>query len=65
MGDKIRGAIAILVGVFALYQSFMLYQAFRRDWHLWLELGAGVVLICLGTWRIRRKPVDPLEELLK
>jgi uncharacterized membrane protein HdeD (DUF308 family) len=65
VSDKIRGAIAILVGVFALYQSFVLYQAQRRDWHLWLELAAGVVLILLGTWRIRRKPADPTAELLK
>jgi len=65
MGDKIRGTIAILVGVFAIYQSFILYQTQRRDWHLWLELAAGLVLICLGTWRIRRKPVDPTAELLK
>jgi ABC-type nickel/cobalt efflux system permease component RcnA len=65
MGDKVRGAIAILVGVFALYQSYMLYQAYRRDWHLWLELAAGLVLIVLGVWRIRRKPVDPTAELLK
>ena len=65
MGDKVRGAIAILVGVFALYQSYMLYQAYRRDWHLWLELAAGLVLMVLGVWRIRRKPVDPTAELLK
>ena len=65
MSDKIRGAIAILVGIFALYQSYVLYQAQRRDWQLWLELAAGVVLILLGTWRIRRKPVDPTAELLK
>ena len=65
MGDKIRGAIAILVGVFALYQSYVLYTTQRRDWHLWLELAAGTVLICIGVWRISRKPVDPLAELLK
>lgn len=65
MGDKIRGAIAILVGSFALYQSYVLYQAYRRDWHLWLELTAGFILIVLGIWRIRRKPVDPTAELLR
>jgi hypothetical protein len=65
MTDKIRGTIAILVGVFALYQSYALYQAHRRDWHLWLELVAGVVLIVLGVWRVQRKPVDPTAELLK
>ena len=65
MGDKVRGTLAILVGVFALYQSYVLFEAQRRDWHLWLELVAGVVLITLGVWRVRRKPVDPTEELLK
>jgi ABC-type nickel/cobalt efflux system permease component RcnA len=65
MGDKIRGAIAILVGIFALYQSYVLYQAQRRDWHLWLELCAGAILILIGGWRMTRKPADPLAELLK
>lgn len=65
MTDKIRGAIAILVGVFALYESYALYRAGRVDWHLWLELIAGVVLIVIGIWRIRRKPYDPTTELLK
>jgi len=32
---------------------------------MWLELVAGVVLILLGIWRIRRKPADPTAELLK
>ncbi len=63
MGDKIRGAIAILVGLFALYQSYMLYVNQRRDWHLWIELGAGSVLICLGILRIARKTDDPLKVL--
>jgi ABC-type nickel/cobalt efflux system permease component RcnA len=65
MSDKIRGAIAILVGVFALYESFVLYRAHRLDWHLWLELAAGLVLIFLGSWRIRRSMTDPTEELMK
>jgi uncharacterized membrane protein HdeD (DUF308 family) len=65
MGDKIRGTIAILVGVFAIFQSCVLYQAQRRDWHLWVELAAGMVLILLGTWRIRRKSADPTADLLK
>ena len=58
MGDKIRGAIAILVGVFALCQSYVLYQAQRRDWRLWLEIVAGLVLIVLGVWRYRRSMAD-------
>jgi hypothetical protein len=65
MTDKIRGAIAILVGVFALFQSYELYRARRLDWHLWVELVAGVILIVLGGWRIRRKEEDPTAELLK
>jgi len=65
MSDKIRGAIAILVGVFALYQSYVLYRARRLDWHLWVELAAGVVLIALGIWRIRRAQVDPTAELME
>ena len=65
MGDKVRGTIAIFVGVFALYQSFVLYQGGRRDWHVWTELGAGAILILIGIWRIRRRPDDPTAELLK
>jgi ABC-type nickel/cobalt efflux system permease component RcnA len=65
VGDKVRGAIAVVVGAFALYQSYVLYRAYRRDWHLWLELAAGVVLILLGIWRIRRVTADPTAELLK
>jgi uncharacterized membrane protein YfcA len=65
MTDKIRGTIALLVGVFALYASYMLYRARRVDWHLWLELIAGTILIVIGVWRIRRKPFDPTAELLK
>jgi len=65
VGDKIRGAIAILVGTFGLYQSYVLYQTYRRDWHMWLELIAGLILIVLGVWRVRRKPEDATAELLR
>ena len=65
MSDKIRGTIARFVGVFALFQGYQLFQRGLRDWHLWLEVVAGVVLIVLGIWRIRREPVDPTAELLK
>ena len=65
MTDKIRGTIALLVGVFALYESYVLYRAGRMDWRLWLELLAGTILIVIGIWRIRRKPFDPTAELLK
>jgi ABC-type nickel/cobalt efflux system permease component RcnA len=65
MSDKVRGAIAILVGAFALFQGFTLYHAGRTDWHLWVEVFAGVLLLVLGAWRIKRKPSDPTSELLK
>jgi len=65
MGDKIRGTIAILVGLFALYESYALYRAGRVDWHLWLELIAGLILVMIGIWRVRRRPFDPNSELLK
>lgn len=65
MSDKIRGAIAILVGVFAVIESYRLYSHGVRNTQMWLELVAGVVLILLGIWRIRRKPADPTAELLK
>jgi ABC-type nickel/cobalt efflux system permease component RcnA len=65
MSDKIRGVLAVLVGVFALFQSYQLYTAHKLDWHLWLELGAGVFLIVIGIWRFQRKQVDPTAELLK
>ena len=65
MTDKIRGAIAVLVGVFALYQGYKIYTAGKTDWHMWLEVAAGVFLIVIGIWRFQRKPVDPTAELLK
>jgi hypothetical protein len=65
MGDKIRGTVAILVGVFALVQGYMLYKAGRTDWHLWVEIVAGSLLIVIGIWRVRRHPDDPASELLK
>jgi len=65
MSDKIRGAIAILVGVFALYQGYSLYRAHRVDWHLWLDLAAGALLIVIGIWRMRRAVADPTAELMK
>ena len=64
MSDKIRGTIAVLVGIFALVQGFMLYRAGRVDWHLWVEVIAGILLIAIGVWRIKRTPYDPTRELL-
>jgi putative Mn2+ efflux pump MntP len=52
MSDKVRGTIAIVVGLLALYQSYTRYQAHLRDWHIWAELVGGVVIIALGIWRI-------------
>ena len=65
MGDKIRGAFAILVGAFGLFRSYQLWHAGVRGWSPWLLLLAGVVLLWIGIWRIRRKPVDPAAELLR
>lgn len=65
MSDKIRGVIAILVGGFALVQAYGLYKGGRVDWHLWLELSAGLLLIVIGVWRVLRKPFDPTSEILK
>jgi ABC-type nickel/cobalt efflux system permease component RcnA len=65
MGDKVRGVIAIAVGFFALWQSYVYYQRRGVDWHLWFEAVAGALLICIGVWRFRRKPADLTSELLK
>jgi ABC-type nickel/cobalt efflux system permease component RcnA len=65
MTDKIRGAIAVVVGVFAFYQAYSLYEKGLRDWHMWIEAAAGLFLIVLGIWRLQRKPVDPTDALLK
>jgi ABC-type nickel/cobalt efflux system permease component RcnA len=65
MADKIRGIIAVLVGLFAVYQGYQMYHHGLRDWHLWVESLAGAVLIALGIWRLLRKPFDPASELLK
>ena len=64
MGDKVRGTIAIIVGVFALWQSYMLYRVHRTDWHMWVEIAAGIVLIAIGIWRVQRKAEDPAAEIL-
>ena len=65
MTDKIRGAIAVLVGAFGVFQGFMMYRSGRVDWHLWVEVIAGLLLIVIGVWRFVRKPDDPTNELLK
>jgi ABC-type nickel/cobalt efflux system permease component RcnA len=65
MGDKVRGTIAIVVGVFALWQSYESYEAHRVDGRMWLEVVAGLLLIGIGIWRFRRKPEDLTSDLLK
>jgi len=65
MGDKIRGAIAILVGAFGVFRSLQLWRTGSHGWSLWLLLAAGLVLIVMGVWRLRQKPSDPASELLK
>ncbi len=64
MSDKIRGVIAVLVGLFALFQGFLLFEKGKVDWHLWTEVTAGIVLILLGVWRIRRQPYEAASDLL-
>jgi ABC-type nickel/cobalt efflux system permease component RcnA len=65
MGDKVRGTIAIVVGVFAIWQSYVYYQRHGMDWRMWFEVIAGLLLIGIGIWRVRRKPADLASELLK
>lgn len=65
MGDKIRGTIAVLVGAFGLFRSYQLFHAGIRGWTPWLMLAAGMILILLGGLRLRRKPADPVDELMK
>jgi len=65
MSDKFRGIFALLVGVFALYQAYVLYKAGKMNGPFWLELIAGALLLVIGVWRLLRKPKDPTAELLK
>ena len=65
MGDKVRGTIAILAGVFALVRGAMGFMHGEGPWKTWGLLVAGLVVIGLGVWRFRRRPDDPAEELLR
>ena len=65
MNDKMRGILAILVGIFALYESWHLHQTRPGHWQVWFELVLGIVVIGLGIWRLRRNPKSKLDELLK
>jgi uncharacterized membrane protein len=55
MGDKFRGAIAILFSLVGLVESYILFQKHVRDWHFVLVITASLLLIVLGIWRLRRK----------
>jgi LPXTG-motif cell wall-anchored protein len=65
MSDKIRGALAILVGAFGLFRSYQLWHAGVRGWNPPLLLLAGLVLLSLGSWRLRKKRADPSAGLLE
>ncbi|MFC5861299.1 hypothetical protein ACFPT7_03245 [Acidicapsa dinghuensis] len=65
MSDKIRGALAIFVGAFGLFRSYQLWHAGVRGWNPPLLLLAGLVLIVLGSWRLRKKRVDVRSDLLQ
>lgn len=65
MNDKIRGILAILVGIFALYEGWHMHQTRPGHWQVWFEIILGVVVIGLGVWRLRRNPKSKLDELLK
>lgn len=65
MSDKIRGALAIFVGAFGLLRSYQLWHAGIPGWNPPLLLLAGVVLISLGVWRMRKKRADLRSDLLQ
>jgi hypothetical protein len=64
MGDKIRGAIAIIFGLLGIFEGYILYQEGHRDWRL-LVAAVGALMVAFGIWRVRRKPPVPTAELLK
>ncbi len=65
MSDKIRGVLAVLVGAFGLFRGYQLWHAGMRGVNPPLLLLAGVVLVGLGIWRLRKKQIDPGSELLQ
>uniref|UniRef100_E6QP01 Uncharacterized protein n=1 Tax=mine drainage metagenome TaxID=410659 RepID=E6QP01_9ZZZZ len=65
VNDRIRGVLAVVVGIFAMYEGYKLYQVHPNQWQTWVELAIGPVLIALGVWRFRRNPKSKLDELLK
>jgi type IV secretory pathway VirB2 component (pilin) len=65
MGAKIGGALSILVGIAAIVLGGLRYHAGHTSWKTIVEIVAGLLLILLGTLRIRRTHVDPTAELMK
>jgi len=54
MNDKVRGTIAIVVGLFAIYQGFVLFEKKGNIPQTWMEFGLGTLAIALGIWRVQR-----------
>jgi uncharacterized membrane protein len=65
MAGRIRNFFAIFAGSLGLLQSYLLYKGHRRDWHLWGELAASVLLLGMGLWRLLHKAADPTAALLE
>ncbi len=65
MREKVSGTLSILVGVFAVVLGGWRYHAGHTSWKTIVEIVAGVILILLGTWQIRRTQADPTAELMK
>ena len=66
MSDTIRGVLAIVVGIFGIGRSYQLWHAGIRGWNPPLLVLAGLVLISLGGWRLRRrKPLGSASDLLE
>jgi len=61
MSDKIQGTIALLVGIFAIGQGYWRHHLGIFGWQPWGEVAAGVILILLSIWWLRRKPSDSNE----
>lgn len=49
--NRVRGVIMLLVGCFALYESWRVLTGHRAL----LAFGLGIVAIALGVWHLTRK----------